>query len=151
MSFPPSPSTAPTYRGADYILGVLTLILAGVILYSVGAFLQPDRLPPPARGTFQPVIHEDDLIAGMPLELILDGQPWFLMTYDGHISAVSGTCTYRGSRLSWRRDTHVYQCNAHGCLFDYNGNVLGGLATAPLERLQVRIIAGEVFAARERL
>ncbi len=143
-------STSHAYRGSDYLLGFLILSLAGLLLFWTGRYLQPVRLPPASPGSYHFIAQLDDIAPGTTLAFEIEGRPWLLVKTDGDVTAVSGYCTYRGSRIQWDPRNQVFRCEGHGCTFGHRGDLIQGLATSPLETLRIRIIAGRIYGARDR-
>ena len=54
---------------------------------------------------------------------------------NGRIYAVKPVCTHMGCAVKWNKDENTWDCTCHGSRFDYEGNVLGGPAMKPLERI----------------
>ena len=52
--------------------------------------------------------------------------------------AVSPVCTHMGCAIKWNKDENTWDCTCHGSRFDYKGNVIGGPALKPLERLEIQ-------------
>ena len=80
----------------------------------------------------------------------MEGRPWLLARTQGHLTAVSGYCTYRGSSIKWDLRNQIFLCEGHGCTFGHRGNLIHGLATSPLETLRVRTIGNRIYGARDR-
>jgi Rieske Fe-S protein len=55
---------------------------------------------------------------------------------DGHLHAVSPTCSHLGCPLRWNADETSWDCNCHGSRFDRDGSVLNGPAVEPLQRVR---------------
>lgn len=142
-------STNHAYRGTDYLLGFLILLLTGLLLFWTGLYLQPVRLPPASPGSYHFIAKLDDIAPGTALAFDLEGRPWLLVNMDGDVTAVSGYCTYRGSRIKWDPRNQVFLCEGHGCIFGRRGNIIQGLATSPLETLRLRIITDRIYGARD--
>ncbi|MCK5353261.1 Rieske (2Fe-2S) protein [bacterium] len=140
--------TRPTYRWTDYLLGILILIATGTVIYPVTRYLQPRHTPPVFSGTLLPVAHIGEIPDNQALLIEYAGKPWVLLRTEHGITALSGICTYRGSQLGWDTERSLLVCSGHGCTFDQYGNVLWGLATAPLETLQVRMVEERIYVAR---
>jgi len=136
------------YRGTDYLLGILVLLLAVLLLFWTARFLQPVRFPPASPGSYHFIAGLDDLAPGSALAFDLEGRPWVLVRTAGDVTAVSGYCTYRGSRILWDPDNRVFVCEGHGCTFGQRGNLIHGLATSSLETLRIRIVADRIYGAR---
>lgn len=56
---------------------------------------------------------------------------------DGELYAVKSVCTHMGCAVKWNKDENTWDCTCHGSRFDYLGNVLGGPALKPLDRLKI--------------
>ena len=143
--------TRPTYRWTDYLLGLLLLIAAGAVLYPTVKFLQPRHTPPVFSGTLIPVANFEEIPPGQALNIEYASAPWILVKKDQEIVALSGTCTYRGSEIMWDAERALLVCSGHGCTFDRHGNVLWGLATKPLETLQLRTVGNRIHVARRAM
>jgi len=143
-------SNSHLYRGVDYVLGVLALFLAGLLLFWAGRFLQPAHLPPVSPGSYHFITRLDNIAPGTALTFELEDRSWILVRTDGDITAVSGQCTYRGSRIKWDPDNKVFLCEGHDCTFGHRGHLIHGLATSGLETLRIRIIDDRVYGARGR-
>ena len=143
-------SASHAYRGIDYLLGILILLLAGLLLFWTGRFLQPVRLPPASPGSYHFIASLDDVAPGTAFAFELEGRPWLLARSQDNLTAVSGYCTYRGSSIKWDLRNQVFLCEGHGCTFGHRGNLIHGLATSPLETLRVRTIGNRIYGARDR-
>lgn len=144
-------STSHINRWVDYLLGILTLLLGGLVLFLAASYLQPVRLPPASPGSYHYIAHLDDIAPGTALTFDLEDRPWLLVrTQSGDITAVSGYCTYRGSSIQWDPANAVFLCQGHGSNFGHRGNLISGLATSPLETLTIRIVDDRIYGARGR-
>ncbi len=142
-------SASHAYRGTDYLLGILILLLTGLLLFWTGRFLQPARLPPASPGSYHFIAQLDDVASGTALTFELEGRKWLLIRTGGNVTAVSGYCTYRGSRIRWDRRNQVFLCEGHGSTFGPRGNIIHGLATSPLETLRIRTVDDRIYGARD--
>ena len=145
-----SSSANYAYRVTDYFLGILILLLAGLLLFWTGLFLQPVQRPPASTGSYHFIDRLDNIAPGTAIAFELEGRPWLLARTRDYLTAVSGNCTYRGSRIKWDPDNRVFVCEGHGCTFGHRGDLIHGLATSPLETLKMRIIGDRIYGARER-
>jgi len=136
------------HRGTDYLLGILILLLASLILFWTGRFLQPVRLPPASPGSYHLIASQDNVAPGTAFAFELEGRPWLLVRTDDNLTAVSGYCTYRGSSIKWDLHNQVFLCEGHGCTFGHRGKIIHGLATSPLETLRIRTIGQSIYGAR---
>ncbi|UCF88403.1 MAG: Rieske 2Fe-2S domain-containing protein [bacterium] len=138
------------YRGTDYLLGILVLLAAGLLLIWTARYLQPVRLPPLSPGSYHFIARLDDVAPGSSLSFMLEGRPWLLARRESEIMAVSGLCTFRGSKILWDEDNQVFLCEGHGCTFGYRGHRIQGLAADPLETLRIKIVGERIYGARRR-
>jgi nitrite reductase/ring-hydroxylating ferredoxin subunit len=146
------PSTVShSYRGTDYLLGILVLILLGLLFFWSALFMQPVRLPPASPGSYHYIAQLDEIPPGTAYSFELENRPWLLVRTAGDVTAVSGYCTYRGSRIQWDPANQVFLCEGHGCTFGHRGQLIHGLATSPLEALRIRIKDDRIYGARDRL
>ena len=146
------PSTASqSYRGTDYLLGILVLLFASLLLFWTARFLQPVRLPPVSPGSYHYIAHVNDIAQDTAFSFELEGRPWLLVSTAGDITAVSGYCPFRGSRVQWDPANSVFICDGHGCTFGHRGHLINGLATSPLESLRIKIVDDRIYGARSRL
>ena len=144
-------STSHMSRGADYLLGILAFLLGGLLLFWAASFMQPVRLPPASPGSYHYITHLDDIAPGTAISFDIENHPWLLVrTRDGDITAVSGYCTYSGSRIWWDPDNQVFLCQGHGSIFGHRGHLIHGLAPSPLETLDIRIVDDRIYGARGR-
>ena len=69
----------------------------------------------------------------------------FLAALPEGVTAFSAVCSHLGCIVDWDSKTEQFLCPCHGSKYDVNGNVIGGPAPAPLERLITEIKEGKVF------
>jgi Rieske Fe-S protein len=127
------------------------MVMASLFLFAAARFLQPVRLPVATPGSYHYIADKDDLAPGEALAFDLEGMPWLLTSSHGDITAVSGYCTFRGSRVRWDQENNVFLCEGHGCTFDRRGHIIHGLATSSLETLKLRIVGDRIYGARDRI
>lgn len=144
-------------------LVVFVNTLGGLIGAGLSAVLGAFALRPAPRAEPQWVGAGslDDLIPNVPVARVVsrgaqDG--WYrqrsrstvFVVWDGNttLHALSGTCTHLGCQVRWDIDTTRFRCPCHGGAFDAQGAVLEGPPPRPLDRVDVRLEAGERVLVR---
>lgn len=56
---------------------------------------------------------------------------------DGELQAVSAVCTHMGCLVRWNTAETTWDCPCHGSRFNANGQVVGGPAETPLEKVDI--------------
>ena len=69
----------------------------------------------------------------------------FLAALPEGVTAFSAVCSHLGCIVDWDSKTEQFLCPCHGSKYDVNGNVIGGPAPAPLERLITEIKEEKIF------
>lgn len=69
----------------------------------------------------------------------------FLAALSEGLTAFSSVCSHLGCNVDWNSKTEQFLCPCHGGKYDINGNVIGGPAPAPLERLLTEIKEEKIF------
>jgi Rieske Fe-S protein len=75
------------------------------------------------------------------------GTPAFLIRIGGSVRALSGVCTHTGCVVAWHQDQQHFVCPCHGGTYTVQGAVVSGPPPRPLDRLQIRIMNGNVYLA----
>lgn len=70
---------------------------------------------------------------------------WAVKQPDGQVVAFSPMCTHLGCGYAWDAGEKKFKCPCHGSVFDVSGQVLGGPAPRPLDRLPLRVENGRVL------
>lgn len=100
----------------------------------------------------------DELTPNQPQELRfrrnrLDGwkvsseksSAWVIKTSGSNVVAFSPWCTHLGCAYHWDEEKRVFNCPCHGSVFAPDGRVLGGPATRPLDRYDVKMEDGKLW------
>ena len=70
---------------------------------------------------------------------------WAMKQSDGQVTAYSPMCPHLGCGYAWDRGEKHFKCPCHGSVFDASGQVLGGPAPRPLDRLPSKVENGRLF------
>ncbi|MEX5213468.1 MAG: ubiquinol-cytochrome c reductase iron-sulfur subunit [Nitrospiraceae bacterium] len=70
---------------------------------------------------------------------------WAVKQPDGQVIAFSPMCTHLGCGYTWDSGEKKFKCPCHGSVFDVSGQVLGGPAPRPLDRLPLKVENGRVL------
>ena len=100
----------------------------------------------------------DELPAGRPTQLdhvttVRDGwleatshkAVWAVKQPQGDVTVFSPICTHLGCGYRWDDTEKKFLCPCHGSSFDVNGQVLGGPAPRPLDRLPAKVEGGRLL------
>lgn len=133
------------------LAGIAAVVGLGVLFSSI-------KLPPPAQtgstttthsgGTSGPIANVGSLKVGVPVDFYYPaGYPNVLIKKsDGSLLGLSLLCTHVCCTCSYDAAYSVIYCPCHGSVFDTDGNVLRGPASASLPRVELRVDPnGDVF------
>jgi len=70
---------------------------------------------------------------------------WALRRGTNEVTVYSPICTHLGCGYRWDAGEKEFKCPCHGSVFDLNGNVIGGPAPRPLDRLPIKIENGHLL------
>ncbi len=100
----------------------------------------------------------DELPAGRPTQLdhvttTRDGwmeaksrkAVWAVKHPQGEVTVFSPICTHLGCGYRWDNAENKFLCPCHGSSFGINGQVLGGPAPRPLDRLPAKVESGRLL------
>jgi menaquinol-cytochrome c reductase iron-sulfur subunit len=74
---------------------------------------------------------------------------WALRRPSGEVTVYSPICTHLGCGYRWDGEEKTFKCPCHGSVFDVDGQVIGGPAPRPLDRLPVKIENGRLLVTYE--
>ncbi|MDX3663084.1 Rieske 2Fe-2S domain-containing protein [Streptomyces sp. ID05-26A] len=121
---------------------------AGVTAGSVLAFTRRPAGSPADTVSHGPVIAAvDDVVVGSSTSFTMpDGTPAHLLRpATDTFLAFNATCSHQGCPVSYVGPG--FRCPCHGATYDGNGQVTGGPAPAPLVKIPVEVVAGQVVLA----
>jgi cytochrome b6-f complex iron-sulfur subunit len=76
------------------------------------------------------------------------GEDVVLIMREGPVfRAWSGVCTHMACTVRWLAAERQFACPCHGARFNEKGDVSRGPATAPLQRIGVRVRDGKFYGA----
>ncbi len=126
-------------RRALMTLGAGALSVAGIGTLITGIrFMRPNVLFEPA--TRFAVGRPEDVPVGGVLDL--PRRKLFLVRSEAGFYAMSSVCTHLGCMVQHHKvakGDEAFFCPCHGSRFDQEGNVIGGPAPRPLDRVQLEI------------
>jgi menaquinol-cytochrome c reductase iron-sulfur subunit len=70
---------------------------------------------------------------------------WALRRATNEVTVYSPICTHLGCGFRWDATSRRFTCPCHGSEFDPDGNVVGGPAARPLDRLPVKVENGNLL------
>jgi cytochrome b6-f complex iron-sulfur subunit len=131
-------------RRALVAIGGGALTIAGLGAGITGIrFMRPNVLFEPA--TRFAVGRPGDLPVGGVLDL--KRRRLFVVRSEAGFFAMSSVCTHLGCMVQYVREKkgdEAFFCPCHGSRFDQEGNVIGGPAPRPLDRVQIEIDGGKL-------
>jgi Rieske Fe-S protein len=70
----------------------------------------------------------------------------YILSTDGRtFIAMSNICTHLGCRIRWITEKNQFFCPCHNGVFDISGNVVSGPPPRPLDRIEVKVEADQLF------
>ena len=109
-----------------------------------------------------PLILATEIIPGQPMhlnyrELVPDAwrtvwhseSVWLVRReQDVDVTVFAPRCTHMGCPYEWKPGDGVFKCSCHGGVFDIDGRVVAGPPPRPLDRLESRVVDGQLFVGR---
>jgi nitrite reductase/ring-hydroxylating ferredoxin subunit len=133
-----------TRRRALAAIGGGALAVAGLGTLITGVrYMRPNVLFEPA--TRFALGRADDVPVGGVLDL--PKRKLFLVRAESGFYAMSSVCTHLGCMVRHQKDpgaSEAFFCPCHGSRFDVEGEVLGGPAPRPLDRVRLEIDGGKL-------
>lgn len=117
--------------------GLLALAVAGLGTLAVGL---RSLLPRASRGGLRVRAGRPDeyAVGQVSARLVQDHDVWLVRTAQG-FAAYSALCTHLGCRLRYQAAAREFRCMCHGSSFSGEGEVQGGPAARPMERVAIRL------------
>lgn len=72
------------------------------------------------------------------------GGTYIVVRTENGVFALSAVCTHLGCLVNWEADAREIVCPCHAARFDLNGNVIGGPAPKPLQKIKATIVNGNI-------
>lgn len=121
---------------------------AGVTAGSALALARRPAGSPADSASHGPVIAAvDDIVVGSSKSFTMpDGTPAYLLRpAPDTFLAFNATCSHQGCPVSYVGPG--FRCPCHGATYDENGQVTGGPAPAPLIKIPIKVVEGQVVLA----
>jgi len=94
-----------------------------------------------------PTLFKNRVIRKVGWEKTTSTNMMYALTDDGKsFTVLSNVCTHLGCRVHWESGKNAYLCPCHGGVFDKEGRVLAGPPPRPLDRYEVKIEDGALYA-----
>jgi cytochrome b6-f complex iron-sulfur subunit len=124
------------------IIGAVVIAI-GSFAYKVISYLLPER----REKTYHKylVAKQGELPAGKAKQIMLSGQPVFVVRLTGGYKVFSGVCTHLGCIIRWEEQNGRFLCPCHQGIFSKTGEVTAGPPPRPLDEYQVKIEDNLVF------
>ncbi len=133
----------------DWILGTSAAALAAMVVYPVLRYILP---PATAESSASSVTLDfgPDAVASNSGRIFKFGSaPGILLkTTSGELHAFSATCTHLACIVQYRPDLGHIWCACHNGHYDQNGINIQGPPPSPLERYDVKVLAGKIVVSK---
>ena len=116
-----------------WLTRIAATFLGGFILYPVGRYLVPPRIPEAATRRVL-AARKDELKPSSFKTFPFGAQPAILIRKaDGSYRAFSAVCTHLGCTVQYKGDEHLIWCACHNGRYDLEGRNVSGPPPRPLE------------------
>jgi cytochrome b6-f complex iron-sulfur subunit len=137
---------APRRRFLRWLTGSFLSLWGLGFAWVVGAFVKPTQQRGSLGARLVKVGALDSFEVGEARFVRHGKEPFFVVrTGEETLVALAGICTHMHCVLNWSSENGALVCPCHRGSFDVNGNVLGGPAIGPLDRLRVETQLGQVY------
>jgi menaquinol-cytochrome c reductase iron-sulfur subunit len=138
--------------------GIITLFFAGPMVATlIGPMYRRQQTSFAKLGSIAPLPHGEPVNLSFQYEKVdayMRGQAvhnvWVIKHSATDVTVFSPICTHLGCRYNWDAAAQQFRCPCHGSIFSITGEVLGGPAPRPLDRLPHKIQSGELLVEWER-
>ena len=128
---------------ADAVMAVGVLLGLGSLAFRFAQYLYPvilpERLVEVSAGKVAEIPADGVRIVNLP-----EG-PVILESVGTEIVAFSAICTHLGCIVQWHSDKKEFVCPCHGGRYDLSGKVTYGPPPRPLDKIEAKVRADEVF------
>ena len=116
-------------------LGTGLIVSFGVLVRNVIRFIFPKVKFKEYKKVL--VVHAADIPLKEAKELIVSGEPIFIVHQIEGFKVFSAVCTHLGCLVRWESDKNRFYCPCHKGIFDSNGQVISGPPPRPLDQFKV--------------
>jgi menaquinol-cytochrome c reductase iron-sulfur subunit len=139
-----------------FLIGSIAAVSAAVAAPLIGYFLTPTFGKKRQQVTI-PLVTTSDVPVGTPTfvtyqQTVQDGwvtgpvemAAWVVTTNGKDFTVFNPNCTHLGCLYAWNPGLQRFHCPCHGSVFDIDGNVIGGPAPRPLDKMPFKIENGTI-------
>jgi cytochrome b6-f complex iron-sulfur subunit len=139
----------PRRRFLDTLLGATVASLGAAVLYPIGRYLSPPRIPESTSSR---------VLAGKVSELTPDGWKLFafgsqpgivIQVAPGDIRAFSAVCTHLQCTVQYEKADQRIWCACHNGYYDLTGRNISGPPPRPLTRYAVQVTGDDITVSKE--
>lgn len=129
-----------------YILLVFLLLLSAYFIFApIVKFLFPPAKIIEEAGRKIYVADIDEIQTGRAKRVLFHNKPVLVIRTESSFSAVSGICQRTGCYLNWDYARQQIICPCDYSAYDFNGGILRGPDTVPLNRYMVEIVGDRIY------
>jgi Rieske Fe-S protein len=126
-----------------WLIGVLTAVALGGIVYPIVRFLKPPAASTAAIGQVANIGPLSSFPAGQLTTATVDGRPVIVTNVAGRIVVFSAICTHLGCVVA--PSGSELHCPCHGSVYSATGTVVHGPAALPLPFYSSNVSGGSVL------
>ncbi len=143
------PPTTTRRRFLDWLLGTAVGGLLVSVLYPVMRYIVPPASAEAVTNAVTLTVDPQSVAANSGQIFKFGNEPGILIrTPSGELRAFSAVCTHLACTVQYRGDLRQIWCACHNGHYDLNGINIAGPPPRPLERYDVRVVAGGIHVAK---
>lgn len=129
----------------ERFIELISLIVAGTIVYPIIKFLIPPKSKEPGNNIIN-VTAVEDLPINSSIIFPIGNKPGILIhTPSGEYKAFTAICTHLDCTVQYRKDYEHIWCACRNGHYDLQGRNISGPPPRPLKEYEVNILSGRIY------